>query len=56
MRTSVEKINFQSGSKTKRSQKPARGKGTDYVYKTLRDLIVRTDLPPGEKIDEAALT
>ena len=40
----------------KSGRKPPRGKGTDYVYLALRDLIVRMDLPPGEKIDEAALS
>ena len=32
-----------------------RGKGTDHAYLTLRDLIVRMELAPGDKIDEGAL-
>ncbi len=35
--------------------RPPRGKGTDHVYLTLRNMIVRMELAPGQKIDEAAI-
>jgi DNA-binding GntR family transcriptional regulator len=35
--------------------RPPRGKGTDYVYLALRNMIVRMELAPGQKIDEAAI-
>lgn len=35
--------------------KPPRGEGTDYVYLALRNLIVRLELAPGQKIEEAAI-
>ena len=42
----------------RKSAAPARlprGKGTDHAYLTLRDLIVRMELAPGDKIDEGAM-
>lgn len=35
--------------------RPPRGKGAEFAYDTLRDLIVRMELLPGDKIDEAEL-
>lgn len=35
--------------------RPPRGKGPDYVYLALRSMIVRLELAPGQKIDEAAI-
>jgi len=35
--------------------RPPRGKGTDTVYLALRNMIVRMELAPGQKIDEAAI-
>ena len=35
--------------------RPPRGKGTEYVYRALRDMIVRMELAPGQKIEEAAI-
>ena len=55
MNTDPSRRAVSSASKAATPGRQPRGKGTDHAYLTLRDLIVRMELAPGDKIDEAAM-